>query len=256
MSSKISVGFGIDRILPGIHYIMAIIWLIMLSASLGLMLFTDPAAAVNSMITGAHGAVELSLNLLALYAFWLGFFSLIEKLGLSRGLEKLLRPVISRLFPSCDTETRKYITMNFSANLLGLGNAATPMAISAINRMDTGSPRATTDMIMLTVISATSLQLLPTTVIGMRATAGSANPADFLFPSLVATVLSTLIGIIGVKICAKIFDRPRKSRRTGSDTKNPPAPLPLSPAAPTAKPKRKRGRGQKQKRTHKQGGVL
>ncbi|MCH5166174.1 MAG: spore maturation protein A [Clostridiales bacterium] len=191
---------------------MAFIWLIMLVSSLGLMLFTNPAAAVNSMIDGAHGAVELSLNLLALYAFWLGFFALIERLGLSRGLERLLRPVISRLFPSCDTETRKYITMNVSANLLGLGNAATPMAITAINRMDNGSAKASTDMIMLTVISATSLQILPTTVIGMRATAGSINPADFLFPSLVATVLSTLIGIIGVKLCSKIFDRPRKNK--------------------------------------------
>lgn len=188
------------------------IWLIMLASSLGLMLFTDPASAVNSMITGAHGAVELSLNLLALYAFWLGFFSLIEKLGLSRGLEKLLRPVIKRLFPSCDTETRKYITMNVSANLLGLGNAATPMAINAINRMDKGDKKASTDMIMLTVISATSLQILPTTVIGMRATAGSANPADFLLPSLVATVLSTVIGIIGVKLCSKIFDRKKKEK--------------------------------------------
>lgn len=234
---------------------MAIIWLIMLSASLGLMIFTDPAAAVNSMITGAHGAVELSLNLLALYAFWLGFFSLIERLGLSRGLEKLLRPIISRLFPSCDTETRKYITMNFSANLLGLGNAATPMAISAINRMDTGSPRATTDMIMLTVISATSLQLLPTTVIGMRATAGSANPADFLFPSLVATVLSTAIGIIGVKICSKIFDRPRrKSRRANANAKdNPSSPLPLFPVSPQPKHKK---RERQSKRKHAKGGAL
>ncbi len=189
---------------------MAIIWLIMLAVSLGLMIFTDPAAAVNAMITGAHNAVELSLNLLALYAFWLGFFSLIERLGLSRGLEKLLRPVISRLFPNSDTEARKYITMNVSANLLGLGNAATPMAIEAIKHMDDGkSTKASTDMIMLTVISATSLQLLPTTVIGMRATAGSANPTDFLFPSLIATVLSTAIGIIGVKLCSKIFDRPK-----------------------------------------------
>ncbi|MDE5562777.1 MAG: spore maturation protein A [Clostridiales bacterium] len=229
---------------------MAIIWLIMLSASLGLMIFTDPAAAVNSMITGAHGAVELSLNLLALYAFWLGFFSLIERLGLSRGLEKLLRPVISRLFPSSDTETRKFITMNFSANLLGLGNAATPMAISAINRMDTGSPHATTDMIMLTVISATSLQLLPTTVIGMRATAGSANPADFLFPSLVATVLSTAIGIIGVKICSKIFDRPRRnSRRAKADlADNPSTVLPLFPVSPQPKRHKKRERQSKRKR--------
>ena len=185
----------------------------MMAASLGLMLFTVPSAAVNSMVTGAHGAVELSLNLLALYAFWLGFFSLIEKLGLSRGLERLLRPVIVRLFPSADTETRKFITMNISANILGLGNAATPMAINAINRMDNGSRKASTDMIMLTVLSATSLQILPTTVIGMRATAGSANPADFLFPSLVATVLSTLIGIIGVKLCSKIFDRDKTKSR-------------------------------------------
>lgn len=218
----------------------------MLCASLGLMIFTDPAAAVNSMITGAHGAVELSLNLMALYAFWLGFFSLIERLGLSRGLERLLRPVISRLFPSCDAETRKFITMNVSANLLGLGNAATPMAISAINRMDTGDKKASTDMIMLTVISATSLQILPTTVIGMRATAGSANPADFLFPSLIATILSTFIGIVGVKLCAKIFDRPRKNRKAEISTA-----ATLGNVAATQKPRRtrvKRDRAQKQKR--------
>ncbi len=102
--------------------------------------------------------------------------------------------------------------MNISANLLGLGNAATPMAISAIKHMDDGSGKASTDMIMLTVISATSLQLLPTTVIGMRATAGSANPTDFLFPSLIATVLSTFIGIVLVKLCAAIFDRPKKTK--------------------------------------------
>ncbi len=191
----------------------------MLSASLGLMIFTDPASAVNAMINGAHGAVELSLNLLALYAFWLGFFSLIERLGMSRGLERLLRPVIKRLFPNSDYETRKYISMNVSANLLGLGNAATPMAIEAIRRMDTGDKKASTDMIMLTVISATSLQLLPTTVIGMRATAGSANPTDFLFPSLIATVLSTLIGIVLVKLCSKIFDR--KKDKTLLDGKAP-----------------------------------
>lgn len=211
---------------------MAVIWLIMLSVSLGLSLFTDPAASVNAMISGAHNAVELSLNLLALYAFWLGFFSLIERLGLSRGLERLLRPVIKRLFPSCDTETRKYITMNVSANLLGLGNAATPMAINAIKRMKSDGTRASTDMIMLTVISATSLQLLPTTVIGMRATAGSANPSDFLFPSLIATVLSTIIGIILVKLCSKIFDR----KRAKADEPTAPA---LFDDAPRKKPHKK-----------------
>ncbi|MCH5161809.1 MAG: spore maturation protein A [Clostridiales bacterium] len=211
---------------------MALIWLIMLSASLGLLIFTDPASATSAMINGAHSAVELSLNLLALYAFWLGFFSLVEKLGLSRGLEKLLRPVIKRLFPNSDYETRKYITMNVSANLLGLGNAATPMAIEAIKRMDTGDRKASTDMIMLTVISATSLQLLPTTVIGMRATAGSVNPTDFLFPSLIATVLSTFIGIVLVKLCSKIFDRKKNA---------------LNANHPAEKKKHRRGKNRKGK---------
>ena len=217
----------------------------MMAASLGLMIFTDPSAAVNSMISGAHGAVELAFNLLALYAFWLGFFSLIERLGLSRGLERLLRPVIVRLFPSADGETRKYIAMNISANILGLGNAATPMAINAINRMDTGGTKAFTALIMLTVISATSLQILPTTVIGMRATAGSANPSDFILPSLVATVLSTVIGIIGVKICAKIFDRDkskikeRKARKRGKRAEAKASAAVSSPKTPSIFPRSK-----------------
>ncbi|MCX4314924.1 MAG: hypothetical protein OSJ83_13870, partial [Clostridia bacterium] len=112
-----------------------------------------------------------------------------------------------------------------------------------INRMDTGDKKASTDMIMLTVISATSLQILPTTVIGMRATAGSANPADFLFPSLIATVLSTFIGIVGVKLCAKIFDRPRKNRKTEISTATP-----LGGVTATQKPRRARAKPDKPKK--------
>ena len=152
------------------------------------------------MIAGSHASVKLARELVALYGFWLGLFGIIEKIGLADALSRLLRPVVKFLFPGLSDKGGKYVTMNMAANLLGLGNASTPMAMHAIREMDTGSTRASQNMIMLTVISATSLQLLPTTVIGLRATHGAVNPADFLFPATVATVISTILGITLVKL--------------------------------------------------------
>ena len=172
----------------------------MLLGAISALLFTDPGKAVTAMISGSHAAVKLAIELAALYGFWLGFFGIIEKIGLADLLSRVLRPIVRFLFPGLNDKGRKYVTMNMAANLLGLGNAATPMAMRAIREMDTGEKRASQNMIMLTVISATSLQLLPTTVIGMRATHGSVNPADFLLPATVATVVSTVLGVTLVKL--------------------------------------------------------
>lgn len=180
--------------------IMSKVWYVMLLGSIAALLFTDPGKAVTAMIAGSHASVKLAIELAALYGFWLGFFGIIEKIGLADLLSKWLRPVVRFLFPGLGEKGGKYVTMNMAANLLGLGNASTPMAIRAIGEMDTGSTRASQNMIMLMVISATSLQLLPTTVIGLRATHGSVNPADFLLPATIATVVSTLIGITLVKL--------------------------------------------------------
>lgn len=187
---------------------MSKIWLIMLIAAISALLFTNPDAAVTAMISGSHAAVDLAINLVALYGFWLGFFAILEKLNISAFISKLLRPLIRFLFKDIDAETEKYISMNMSANLLGLGNAATPMGINAINLLAKGKTYATTNMIMLIVISATSLQLLPSTVIGLRATHGSAAPASFLPASVIATVLSTVIGVLLVKLISKILPDP------------------------------------------------
>lgn len=184
---------------------MSKIWLIMLIAAIGALLFTNPDAAIAAMVSGSHSAVKLAIDLVALYAFWLGFFAILEKLHISDFIAKILRPVTRFLFKDIDDETEKFITMNMSANLLGLGNAATPMGINAINRLSAGKTKATTNMIMMIVISATSLQLLPSTVIGMRATHGSVSPASFLPASIIATVLSTVLGVFLVKLFSKIF---------------------------------------------------
>lgn len=194
---------------------MSKIWLIMLVAAISALLITSPDAAIAAMISGSHAAVKLAIELVALYAFWLGFFAILEKLNISKFIAKILRPLTRFLFKDIDEETEKYITMNMSANLLGLGNAATPMGINAINRLSVGRKKyASTNMIMMIVISATSLQLLPSTVIGMRSSHGSASPASFLPASVIATILSTVIGIALVKLCSKIFPDKEDSAET------------------------------------------
>ncbi len=186
---------------------MSKVWLIILLSSIGTLLFCDPSAAVTAMVKGSHDAVNLAMELVALYAFWLGFFAILEKTGISNKLAKILRPVVRFLFPGVKDDTEKFITMNMSANILGLGNASTPMAIRAINSMDDDGGKASINMIMLVVISSTSLQLLPSTVIGMRASHGSANPSDFLIPCMIATIVSTFIGIACVKILWQFLKR-------------------------------------------------
>ena len=105
------------------------------------------------------------------------------------------------------------IAMNMSANMLGLGNAATPMGIKAMKALDDGSGIANTAMIMLIVLNATSIQLLPSTVIGLRASAGSTSPADIILPTLIATITTTILGIVLVKIISSIREKRKNKRR-------------------------------------------
>ena len=190
------------------------IWLILLTVAVGVLLFIDPPAVMKGAVAGSNEAVKLTFSLLAVYAFWLGILNILEETGVSAAIAKALGPVIRLIFgKSLKPETKKYVSMNMSANLLGLGNAATPMGIAAVKSMDEGNgKKATLPMIMLVVISATSLQLIPTTVIGMRAAHNSAAPADFLPACLAATILSTVLGIIAVKIYGLFLKRGQKPK--------------------------------------------
>ena len=190
---------------------MNVIWLFILISGTAVMLAVNPDGAITSLLSGATNSVTLALNLLASYGFWLGFFKLLDKTGISRLVEKLLGPVVKFLFPGSSDETRRFVTLNMSANLLGLGNASTPMGVNAINSMCEGKSYASTNMIMLVVISATSLQLIPSTVIGMRITRGSTSPAAFLPACMISTVVSTVLGIALVKILSGIVPLEPKS---------------------------------------------
>ena len=189
------------------------IWFVMVVGSICFLLWSNPSSVLNSMIDASEEAFSLCIELCAVYAVWLGVLELVEASGLSEKLAKLLHPLIKKLFKIDDKETEKMIALNMSANILGLGNAATPMGINAIKRLDDGRGVATNAMIMLIVLNATSLQLLPSTVIGLRSSAGSASPSDIILPTIIATFCTCLLGICLVKLCNHIRDKLKRKKK-------------------------------------------
>ncbi len=183
------------------------IWFVMVTGSLCFLLWSNPSGVLNSMIDASAEAFSLCIELCAVYCVWLGILELVEVSGLGEKLAKLLRPLIKKLFKIDDSETEKLIALNISANMLGLGNASTPMGIKAIKRLDDGSGVATNAMIMLIVLNATSLQLLPSTIIGLRATAGSVSPADIILPTIIVTACTCVLGVSLVKLCNHFRDK-------------------------------------------------
>ena len=162
------------------------------------------AAAVE----GAQAAVELCVSIAGMLCLWTGVMEVMRRSGLAEGLSRLLRPVLSALFPqvSGDRGVMDSISANVSANLLGLGNAATPLGIEAVRRMERKSPGTASDaMCMLVVCNTASIQLIPTTVASVRAAAGSSAPFDILPAVWLASALSVGVGIAACKLFARVW---------------------------------------------------
>jgi spore maturation protein A len=166
----------------------------MLSCIIAL-LFISPIEILNCMIDGATDGFELCFDLLIIYAIWLGLLQIAEDSGLNNKLAKAVYPFTKKLFKGINEETNKLISMNIATNMLGMGGVSTPMGIEAMKNMQDGSQKATPNMKLLMVIACTSLQILPTTVIGLRTSYGSANAADIFLPTLIATIITTIFGI-------------------------------------------------------------
>ncbi len=198
---------------------MNLIWLLMVVLSICFLVFSNPSLMLSTMIGASSDALKLAVELCGVYMVWLGILEIVEESGLSQKLAKLLHPLIKWLFKIDDEETEKMIALNMSANMLGLGNAATPMGIAAMKRLDDGSGVATHAVIMLIVLNATSIQLLPSTIIGLRASAGSATPADIILPTLISTICTCIVGVFLVKICGRIREK-LKHKKTAIRIKN------------------------------------
>ncbi len=212
---------------------MNLVWISILMVSLGILLFNNVDIAFSTILTGSEKAISLALKLWAIYAVWLGILKIVEDTQLDKKIGKLLNPLIKRLFGKTDAETHNQIAINITSNLLGMGNACTPSGIKAMKGLDKGSSVATSAMIMLMILNTSSLQLLPTTVIGLRVASGSTSPNDIIFPTLISTFVSTLSGIILCKLCEKLLSKRNKTKTIIQSPIVPNKPLRRKKWAPT-----------------------
>ena len=183
---------------------MNYIWCGMIVISIIVAIFNGTVdATMNAAFEGAASAVFTLLSFAGVMCFWTGVMKIAEKTGLSGKVEKLLRPVINFLFPRAGSEAKKYIAMNMSANLLGMGNAATPMGIKAMECLDRENKNplyASDDMCMLVVLNTTSIQLIPTTIIALRVAAASADPFSIILPIWISSLTAVLVAVFLAKL--------------------------------------------------------
>ena len=170
---------------------------------------------VNATFDSSKNAFEISLGLTGVLAFWMGLMKIGEKSGMIQALSRWLSPVLCRLFPDIPKghPALGSIFMNLSANMLGLDNAATPLGLKAMKELQELNPRkdtATNPMIMFLVINTSGLIIIPVSIMMYRAQMGAAQPTDIFLPTLLATTVSTLVGITVVSLSQRInlFCRP------------------------------------------------
>ena len=158
---------------------------------------------INATFASAKTGFEISLGLTGVLALWMGIMKIGERGGVVQAFARLAAPVFSKLFPGIPTghPATGSIFMNFSANLLGLDNAATPMGLKAmqeLQELNREKDTATDAMVMFLCINASGLTLIPVTIMMYRAQLGAANPSDVFLPIMLATFASTLVAILAV----------------------------------------------------------
>ncbi|MGL4451297.1 MAG: nucleoside recognition domain-containing protein [Sarcina sp.] len=164
----------------------------------------------NGIIESVDGTTKFIISMVGIMCFWSGVMKIAENSGLTNILANILKPLLKKLFKEAGKSEKAMgaIVMNLTANMFGLGNAATPFGIKAMQELDKLNPkkgRATNDMVLFLVMNAACIQLLPSTVISMRAAAGSENPASILVPAILATAGALITGVLICKLLQKYF---------------------------------------------------
>lgn len=163
----------------------------------------------NSILNSANEAVTLCLSMLGIMALWTGIMQIAKKSGLMEAFTRALRPIIRILFPDLpkDHIVNEYISANMIANILGLGWAATPMGLKAmeeLKKLNYESSTASCDMCTFMIINISSLQLIPVNIIAYRSKYGSVNPTEILGAAIITTVISTIVGAIFAIVARKV----------------------------------------------------
>ena len=175
------------------------LWTLMLLAATGYGIYAGTAGPLSAAaMEGASSGIQIALTLAGPMCLWCGVGELMRRCGLREKLAKMLSPVLGRIFPRLKTHRDGFSALgaNVTANLLGLGNAATPMGIEACRAMNDGSGTATDEQCRLVVMNTASIQLLPTTVAAARASLGCASPLDILPAVWLTSLCSVTMGLI------------------------------------------------------------
>lgn len=193
-----------------------IVWPIFIIISFSYSIFFGDINLLNSEIfRSIESAINLSINLLGTICLWSGIMQIASKTSVIDKLTRFLKPIIKCLFPELRNKPKiqKEISMNMIANILGLGNAATPLGLKAMKSMQEENPekeRLTDSMAMFIVLNTASIQIIPTTVIAIRNSLGSENATAIVFPVWIATICAAISGIIAVKILIKLTQKNKK----------------------------------------------
>lgn len=192
---------------------VSIIWGIFIVIGVFFSLFTGQVESLNTQIfAGASDGINLLLEMLPLLVLWTGVMKIAEDSGILQKFSKLVLPVLHKLFPSLkkDDPALGYIASNIAANALGLGSAATPFGLKAMEELQKNNPKkdtATEAMITFLILNTGGVTIVPTTVIALRLSHGSANPAEIIITSILATACSSISGLL-----LDYFIRRRKNR--------------------------------------------
>ena len=175
----------------------------------------SPDVFLKTLLSGAEKSASLCFALLSSYAVWLGLMNVWEESGVSKKVSSLFRPIARKLFRLPDGDALDAVCMNLSVNLLGISGAATPYGIKAAQLLNQ-TEHAEFSSAMLFVVNATSIQLIPTSLIGVRTALGSASPADIVLPTLLATAFSTTLAVALLHLAFLPVSLPRFHKKQGA----------------------------------------
>ena len=187
------------------------IWFFMVAGALLVGLVTGKAAGLtDAVLAGGKSAIDLALTMAGVLAAWTGLLRVAEAAGLTERLAQGLSPLLDKLFPGLGPQhpARPQIAANFIANFLGLGWAATPAGLKAMEEMERTNPHkktATPDMCLFLIINMSSLQLICVNVLAYRSQYGSANPGEILGLGLLASLAATLVAVLAGKVCQRFW---------------------------------------------------
>jgi spore maturation protein A len=187
------------------------IWFFLIFFGILVGLLTGNGELISKAIISSSGnTVTFIIELTGIMCFWCGVMKVAENSGLTEKLSKLLKPILKRIFKEAAKDERALgaIVMNLTANMMGLSNAATPFGIKAMEEMDrlnSDKETASNDMALFLVLNATCIQLVPSTIISIRAACNSVNPGIIILPTIASTATAAIVGVICCKILQKYF---------------------------------------------------